>query len=408
VRWTGPIPHIARKRAPERMSSLAFSALARAHAASLAGDAFVTVALAGSLFFAAPVGSARPNVALYLLVTMTPFAFVAPLLGPLLDRAHTRRTFVAAGSCAARVVLALLIARHISGFLVYPEAFAIMVALRAFLVAKSALVGAVITDEDALVGANSRLSVVGVVGGLIGGAAAVGILKLGSASWVLVGAACVYAVAAWLSLRIPVAVRDDVPVTEEAAPVRVSGIRAAAIGMAALRGAVGFLVFLFAFALKDNGEPAWVYGGVVAASALGGLAGAIAAPRLRRLVREEAVLVLSIALPAALAVVGARSEARLAWFLVSFALGLGSTAGRAGFDALVQRDAPDTEWGRSFARYEALFQVTWVAGGLVPVILHLSSGTGLIFLALGLGAGGFLYLGALAADSLLGKAPSGA
>lgn len=403
MRWTGPIPHIARRRPADRMGAVAFAALARAHAASLAGDAFVTVALAGSLFFAAPIGAARPNVALYLLLTMTPFALVAPLLGPLLDRAHTRRTLVAAGSCVVRAGLAVLLARHIEGNLVYVEAFLLMVGIKAFLVAKSALVGAVVTEEDELVAANARLSVVGAVGGLLGGGVAVALLRFGSPSWALAGASIVYAGAAVLSLRVPVAVRDTPHPTASDGPIRLSGIRAASIGMAALRGAVGFLVFLFAFALKDAGEPAWVYGGVVASSAVGGLAGAVAAPRLRRLVREEAVLVLSIALPAAMAVVGARSEARPAWFLVSFALGVGATAGRAGFDSLVQRDAPHTEWGRSFARYEALFQMIWVAGGLAPVILHLSSGTGLIFLALGLGAGVFLYLGALAADSLLNR-----
>jgi hypothetical protein len=138
-------------------------------------------------------------------------------------------------------------------------------------------------------------------------------------------------------------------------------------------------------------------------SSLGGLIGAIAAPRLRKALREEAVLVVSLAVPAAAAVMGARSQGRVAALVVALALGLGASAGRAGFDSLVQRDAPDTLWGRSFARYEAYFQLAWVLGAAIPVAVSISPGIGLIILALALGAGGFVYLGGLAADSLVGK-----
>jgi hypothetical protein len=99
---------------------------------------------------------------------------------------------------------------------------------------------------------------------------------------------------------------------------------------------------------------------------------------------------------------GARSDARPAALMVAFALGLGGSAGRAGFDSLVQRDAPDSLWGRSFARYEAYFQLAWVIGAFIPVVAPLSAGTGLLLLALGLGAGSFVYLAGLAADSLVG------
>ena len=130
-----------------------------------AGDAFVAVALAGSLFFTVPADSARPKVALYLLVTMTPFALVAPVLGPALDRAKTRRVIVAAGATIGRAVLCLLMARHLQSFLFYPEAFGALVLMKAFQVTKSSLVPAVVTGRDELVRANSRLTLVGVFGG---------------------------------------------------------------------------------------------------------------------------------------------------------------------------------------------------------------------------------------------------
>ncbi|MEX2393691.1 MAG: MFS transporter [Actinomycetota bacterium] len=381
-----------------------FLALARAYATSLAGDAFVAVALAGSLFFTVPADSARTDVALYLLVTMTPFAIVAPLLGPALDRARMRRSTVAAVVTLGRAVLCLLMARHLQSFLFYPEAFGVLVLMKGFQVTKSSLVPAVVKDSDELVRANSRLTLVGVFGGAIAGGIAVGVLRLGSASWTLVGAAFVYLFAGILVLNVPTTVKPSLAAGVGGADVKrihLAGIRLAAIAMAFLRGGIGFVTFLLAFALKRNGEPAWFYGLVIGVSSLGALFGALLVPRLRKVLREEAVLVLSLALPVALAVMGARSDARPAALMIAFALGLGGAAGRAGFDSLVQRDAPDTMWGRSFARYEAYFQLAWVLGAFIPVLVSISPGFGLIVLALGLGAGAFIYLAGLAAESLV-------
>jgi MFS-type transporter involved in bile tolerance (Atg22 family) len=388
----------------KRPTQTPFLALARAYAASLAGDAFVAVALAGSLFFTVPADSARTDVALYLLVTMTPFAVVAPLLGPALDRARMRRSTVAAVVTFGRAVLCVLMARHLQSFLFYPEAFGVLVLMKGFQVTKSSLVPAVVTDRDELVRANSRLTLVGVFGGAIAGGIAVGVLRVGSASWTLVGAAVVYVFAGVLVLNVSATAAPSVAAGvggTDPKRVHLAGIRLAAIAMAFLRGGIGFVTFLLAFALKRNGEPAWFYGLVIGMSSLGGLFGALLAPRLRKILREEAVLVLSLALPAAVAVMGARSDARPAALMVAFALGLGGAAGRAGFDSLVQRDAPDTMWGRSFARYEAYFQLAWVLGAFIPVLVSISPGFGLIVLALGLGAGGFVYLAGLAADSLV-------
>jgi hypothetical protein len=41
----------------------------------------VAVALAGTLFFSVPIGEARSRVALYLLLTMLPFALLVPVAG---------------------------------------------------------------------------------------------------------------------------------------------------------------------------------------------------------------------------------------------------------------------------------------------------------------------------------------
>ena len=72
------------------------------HAFSCAGDTLITIGLAGTIFFNVPAGEARSRVALYLLVTMVPFALLAPIVGPVLDRFRHGRRFALA-SVAPRV-----------------------------------------------------------------------------------------------------------------------------------------------------------------------------------------------------------------------------------------------------------------------------------------------------------------
>ncbi|HAE55601.1 MAG TPA: hypothetical protein DCG25_11575, partial [Acidimicrobiaceae bacterium] len=74
----------APKRKPAPLGP--FARLARVQLASAAGDALFTIALAGSLFFNLDPDAARPKVALYLILTIAPFAIVGPLIGPLIDR----------------------------------------------------------------------------------------------------------------------------------------------------------------------------------------------------------------------------------------------------------------------------------------------------------------------------------
>lgn len=60
--------------------------------------------------------------------------------------------------------------------------------------------------------------------------------------------------------------------------------------------------------------------------------------------------------------------------------------GKLAFDALVQRDAPDANYGRSFARFEARFQLFWVIGALIPVVVRMPERAGYLLVALTAGA----------------------
>ena len=65
------------------------ASLIELHTVNSVADAMLTVALANTLFFSVAVDQARSRVAIYLLITMAPFAVVAPVIGPLLDRFRT-------------------------------------------------------------------------------------------------------------------------------------------------------------------------------------------------------------------------------------------------------------------------------------------------------------------------------
>ena len=59
--------------------------------------------------------------------------------------------------------------------------------------------------------------------------------------------------------------------------------------------------------------------------------------------------------------------------------------GKLAFDSLVQRDAPDANHGRTFARFEARFQVAWVVGAFLPVALPIPARLGSLLVAAGIG-----------------------
>ena len=85
------------------------TALTYATMANFASDAALAVALANTLFFSAAAGEDKIKVALYLLITIAPFAVIAPLIGPMLDRFQHGRRVALATSFLLRTVLAVVL-----------------------------------------------------------------------------------------------------------------------------------------------------------------------------------------------------------------------------------------------------------------------------------------------------------
>jgi predicted MFS family arabinose efflux permease len=166
----------------------------------------------------------------------------------------------------------------------------------------------------------------------------------------------------------------------------------AASAIAVLRGTVGFLSFLVAFAFRKGDAPTWWFGIVVAAAGAGALMGGVVAPVLRRWVREERILLGSLVAVSLVAVLAMRSGSRpSAAFLAGF-VGVAASAGRLCFDAIVQRDAPDADRGRSFARFETRFQLAWVLGAFVPVVYTMALTVGFAVIAVACTVAAATYL----------------
>jgi hypothetical protein len=356
------------------------------HALSAAADAFVAVSLAGSLFFSVSVDAARPRIVLYLLLTMAPFALVAPFIGPMIDRIRGGNRLVLVVACVARAGLCLLMVRDLRTLFFYPEAFAVLVLGKTYSVAKSALVPRLVTGHEDLVAANSRLSRIGTLGGSLGGATAVGLSVLGGAQAALWGAALVYLGGAVVALRLPRPPTPGVGVPRglQYEELHTPEVVLDAGAMAALRASVGFLAFLLAFGLKSAGEPVWMFGMVIAAGGLGGFAGTFIAPVLRRRFAEERLLSLALVAPAVLALYAGASFDRATVTATALVLGVSANVGSQAFSSLLQRHAPEADRGRAFAAFEARFQLAWVGGALVPVLVYPPTWLGLVVLGVAL------------------------
>ena len=378
-----------------------FARLGRTHAFGTMSDAMIAVALAGSVFFSVDPSDARWRVALYLVLTIAPFAVVTPLIGPLIDRIPGGRRRMILFTIIGRGVLAWLMTRHINSLLLFPEAFGFLVLGKSYSVAKSAVLPELVRSDLGLVESNAKLSVVGALSSMTG-AAIGGLALLGGDAWPAWAAVFGFGVTMLYALQMPKIVVAKKPATaNEITKLRTESIVYTAGTMAFLRAAVGFVTFLLAFEfrggeeglslsgigeaagvatghLRDQnvfgtpGAPAWHFGVVMVAAGLGMLIGANLAPRLRKRFLEEQIIFFSLLLLFTGAITAAFARGVLAAVLISFVTTISGGTAKLAFDSLVQRDAPDANHGRFFARFEGRFQMSWAIGALIAALAPIS------------------------------------
>ena len=368
--------------------------LARSHGAAAAGGGAVAIALAGSLFFSLDYQAARWRVVLYLVLTLAPFAVVAPLIGPAIDRLRGGARWIMVGSCLTRAVIALLMVGHIDTLLLFPEAFVMLVMAKGYTVARSAYLPTVVPADETLVAANSKLAVLAPVAAAAGGFSALVAMKLGGAAWAVGVAALWLAAASVLAVSVPPSsARVLGPPTElEKGALSGAGLRVAASAMGLLRVAIGFLTLLVAFELRARRAAPFEFALVLGPIGVGAIAGAAVAPQVRAKLSESRMLGGALLVTAGAALLGALLGGLVGAGLIGAAVAMVSASARLGFDALVQRDTPHADQGRAFATYEARFQSPWVVGALAGALLPFPLRLGFILVALAALAASILFV----------------
>lgn len=368
------------------------------HFVNLAGDAAVTVALAGTVF-AMPTDDARGEVARFLLLTMAPFVLLAPFVGPLLDRFRHGRRWAIGTTLAARAFLCWVLADALAedSAWLFPAALGCLVASKAYSITRSAAVPRLLPAHYSLVQANSRNAFAGVVGMAVGGGLAAGLARVGP-EWSLRLAFAIFVVATVLAIRLPERVDssvgergidDTVPLPQGVSGggrrslrqrVRAqvgglpAGLRAALVSSMGARMLVGFLTLFLTFLMRQHPLPE-VSATLVLALTLGaaGLGNAAATLLGRSLGTRRPEAIVAAALVADLVAALLTALFYSLWTLVLLGLvtGLGVQLSRVGTDALVQRDVPDALRTRVFAWCETVLQMAWVAGGAIGIALPL-------------------------------------
>jgi MFS family permease len=363
------------------------------HAASCAGDTLITIGLAGTIFFNAPLGEARSKVALYLLVTMIPFALLAPVVGPLLDHFRHGRRYALAITMLGRAFLTWMISDYIHGFGLYPAAFGVLALSRAYGVARSAAVPRLLPTGIGLSQAGARASVYGTIAGAVVAPLGLAAFWLGP-QWPLRVASVIFLVGMVIALRLPPRADSESPETMPR-PVgaiwrrgrgeRVLGrggpagrlVIATLVGGATLRGLFGFLLLFLAFAIKGGDVTTVVLGRDLSDEAALGLVGgalavgtflATAVGTRLRIQRPTALQSSGLVIVAALAVLATVKFSLLTVALLCLVTALVSGVAKLAVDASIQERIRERSRASAFAHSETALMLAFVAGGALGLI----------------------------------------
>ncbi|WP_371829986.1 MFS transporter [Rhodococcoides trifolii] len=371
------------------------TALTYATMANFASDAAMAVALANTLFFSAATGEDKTKVALYLVITIAPFALIAPLIGPLLDRLQNGRRLALATSFGLRAVLAVVLVFNYDTWGLYPAALGMMVLSKSFAVLKSAVTPRVLPPDIDLVRVNSRLTVFGLIGGtIVAGGLAGAIAFLSNSAGALWFTCAIAVLGAYLSMRIPAWVEvteGEVPatisyhadaVTEVISPDTKPSKRRQPLGRAVLTGLwgngtirvlTGFLTLYIAFVAKSRTEheplqQALMLGLVGVAAGIGNFAGNAAGARMKLGRPSMMVLRCTIAVTV-IAIIAAIADNLLLAAAAALVASGASALAKVSLDASLQHDLPPESIASGFGRSETVLQLSWVIGGTMGVLL---------------------------------------
>jgi MFS family permease len=348
-----------------------------------ASDAAMAVALANVLFFSpTSADSSKGKILLYLVITVAPFALIAPVIGPMLDRIQRGRRLAMCVSSVGQALMCLLMATNFDTWLLYPGALGKMVLSKSFTVLKAAVTPRVVPPDITLAKTNARLTVFGLTAGLVGGGIAALCANLFGSPGALAVTVLICLAGAVQALRIP----KWVEVTEGEVPASLSAhpdkprrqpmgrnVVVALAGNATIRVLTGFLMMFAAFAIRAQHEGAaftqlMLLGLIAGAAGIGSFAGNAVGARMHVGHPETVVIACVVAaLTSTLIATVAQGVGTAA--LVGLVGATASALAKNSLDAVIQDDLPDESRASAFGRSETALQLTWVIGGAVGLLL---------------------------------------
>jgi len=362
------------------------------HTAAVAGDILVVIGLLIALLFTGSVSDARTRVALFLVVAMVPFAIVAPLIGPLLDRFRHGRRFVLAASLFLRAVLAWIMSMSIDGGLaLYAAAFGMILLSRGYAAARSAALARLVTTTGLRPAqASARATVFATLAGSIATVFGFALAWIGP-QWPLRLASLVFVVGALVAINLPPLADTETQTPPQPfglpwrartrgpdgarGPSILSGqsVGMAVLGSAALRLLYGFLLVFLAFVIRSDG----LGGGVLtvngqapqlavvgAAFGLGTLVASVVGMALRH--RRTTPLLVTGGVLVGLA--GSWAVVRFSFLSVlalCWGTAVASGLAKAGVDGAIHERVPERDRPNAVARAETLLMLVWLAGGAI-------------------------------------------
>ncbi|WP_151084429.1 MFS transporter [Nocardioides cynanchi] len=401
-----------RAAAAEGADTSGLARLIELGALNAAADAAVAISLAGTLFFQIPTGEARGQVSLFLGLTMLPFAIVAPLIGPLLDRFSHGRRWAIGATMAVRAFLVWVLAGSVtsSSVWLFPAALGVLIASKAYNVTRAAAVPRLLPHDLSLVTANARTSMAGMVGVAVSAPIAAAASTFGP-EWSLRYAFLVFVVATILAIRLPARVdssqgEDAIGFLSGAAvDDPTAGTTAATATGAARRRRTVRIPSSMAFALRANCGPRWLSGfltlfmafllrvhpiaghspkfllaAIIGAAGVGNVLGLGLGSVLKN-VHPKITLVLALLADAAAVTVAALFYGLLPLVVLGFTAGLTQCLAKLSLDSTIQRDVPERVQTSAFARSDTTLQLAWVIGGFVGIAMPLQPRLGLIVAA---------------------------
>jgi MFS family permease len=385
-------------------------------AVSGAADAFVTVALAGTIFFSASVDQARGRVVLFLIITMAPFAVLAPFIGPALDRIQQGRRFVLAGTMLTRGLLCYAMSANVANSVtLLPAAFGILVLQKAGGVVKASVTPRLLPPQSTLVSANARTGLISIAASTAAAGLAAGVQFTGGAAWTLRVGTLIYLAAMVLALRLPEQIdvpaapapvpapapahpaptrpdmaRPTLPLPPGAQPKGARGrwrtlanvgpmVAEAMTVNAVLRAFSGYILFLLAFLLRSVNLGTIFHHQVSHNFALGALAlgltvGSLASMIVGSFFRGRAPQMIMFSVLCVAPVVTALCAwgfGLVAAVLVEATAIFCASLAKLAQDSIVGREIGDEIRSSTFAVSETLNQVANVAGGLAGVLVSM-------------------------------------